>query len=81
MTLNTERLPNQTTAAKSLAKSREKIWKKKSQRLSLIMGTSVEGVFEFATNEAGSSGMTKAGFAGDDAPRAVFRELLDDVVF
>ena len=45
------------------------------------MGTSVEGVFEFVTNEAGSSGMTKAGFAGDDAPRAVFRELLDDVVF
>lgn len=27
------------------------------------------------TNTVSSSGMCKAGFAGDDAPRAVFREM------
>ena len=29
----------------------------------------------------GSSGMCKAGFAGDDAPRAVFRELCPTRIF
>ena len=31
------------------------------------------------TDDNGSSGMCKAGFAGDDAPRAVFRKFIQHV--